>query len=106
MGHLPVDLQYKQAQRECVKLGTEMEVAAQEQVEKVFEQKQQLLDPVLQPPDGILIGCDGITVLHCAGEDMEIKVARMEPVALQGPPPKTERTRRVQPRKGTKKSHE
>jgi hypothetical protein len=100
---LPVDLQYKQAQRECVKLGVEMETREKKQVEKVFEQKQPLQDPTLPAPDAILVGCDGITVPHCAGEDMEIKVARMEPVALQPPPPKTNRKRVVKPRNGAKK---
>lgn len=100
---LPVDLQYKQAQRECVKLGAEMETAVREQVQKVFEEKQPLPDPAIQPPDALLVGCDGITVPHCAGEDMEIKVARMEPVALQPPAPRTGRQRTVKPRQGAKK---
>jgi hypothetical protein len=100
---LPVDLQYKQAQRECLKLGAEMEAAVQSQVQKVFEERQQLPDPAIGAPDALLVGCDGITVPHCAGEDMEIKVARMEPVALQLPPAKPDRKRVVKPRGGAKK---
>lgn len=100
---LPVDLQYKQAQRECLKLGGEMEAAVQEKVQKVFEEKHPLPDPAIRPPDALLVGCDGITVPHCAGEDMEIKVARMEPVALQPPAPTTGRKRTVKPRQGAKK---
>jgi hypothetical protein len=103
---LPVDLQYKQAQRECVKLGAEMEGTEKETVQEVFEQQQLPPDPAIPPPDAVLVCCDGITVPHCAGGDMEIKVARIDRAALQPPPPKTERKRTVKARGGKKASKE
>lgn len=100
---LPVDLQYKQAQRECMKLGAEMEKSVQEKVQEVFEQHQQPVDPAIQPPEAVLVVCDGITVPHCAGEDMEIKVARIDVAALQPPPAKSTKKRILKPRNGVKK---
>lgn len=96
---LPVDLEYKQAQRECVKLGGEMEKEANEEAEHVFEQGQRPEDPKTSPPEAMLVGCDGITTPHCAGEDMEIKVGRVDRAALQPPAKKTNRTKTVRPRR-------
>lgn len=103
---LPVDLQYKQAQRECVKLGAEMERIEAEEIERVFEQRQRPEDPKTPPPEALLVGCDGITTPHCAGEDMEIKVGRVDRAALQPPPKKTDRTRTVKRRRQKKKTKE
>lgn len=100
---LPVDLQYKQAQRECIKIGSHMERAEQEQIHKVFEERQMPGSPNVAPPEAVMIGTDGITVPHCAGEDMEIKVGRVDRVALQPPPAQPTRTRTLKPRRGAEK---
>ncbi len=97
---LPVELQYKQAQRECLKLGAEMEKLEAQEVERVFKHRQRPPDPKMAPPEAVLVGCDGITTPHCAGGDMEIKVGRVDRAALQPPRKKTTRTRTVKPRRG------
>lgn len=95
----PVDLAYKQAQRECIKIGSQMEKSEQQQIHKVFEERQIPDSPAMAAPEAMIIGTDGITVPHCAGEDMEIKVGRIDLVALQPPPPEPTRARTLKPRR-------
>lgn len=89
---LPVDLAYKRAQRECRKLGAEIEAAEKEQVQAVFEVGHAPPPPEESAPEAVQVCVDGITVPQFAGGSMEIKVGRVDLVEMQpAPPPATPR---------------
>jgi len=93
-----VEIAYKQAQREVLRIGEEIEKEADARIQEAFPKKA---NPKL-PWEGVatmVIGCDGITTPHCAGSDMEIKVGRVDVVALQAPPSSSGRQHKRQKRR-------
>lgn len=92
-----VDLEYKQAQREVLRVAAELEEAEDARIAEVFSEEA---NPDL-PWEGVewmVVGTDGITVPHCAGEDMEIKVGRVDVAAFLELPAEPRRARRLRER--------
>jgi len=103
-----VDLEYKQAQREVLRVAGELEEAEDARIAEVFSEEA---NPDL-PWEGVewmVVGTDGITVPHCAGEDMEIKVGRVDVAAFLELPAEPRRARRLrerQEKEGSKRRRE
>jgi hypothetical protein len=98
-----VSIEYKEAQRQCWEIGLELEQQEKTEAQKVFVEKQVPPDPPGPPPEAIIVCADGVTVDHCAGSGMEIKLGRVHRASLQ-PPPQPQRTKTVKPRRRTRSS--
>ena len=94
-----IDIEYKQFQRECQKLGKELEKEAIKETIQVFEEGKQLEYPRNKAPDMVVCSVDGITVEHCAGGAMEIKVGRAFKASIQRAPNKGSTRKKVKKRK-------
>ncbi len=100
---LGIQIEYKQAQRQCLEIGRQLE--AQEEAElKVAFDHMQTPGPIHREnaPEAIIVSVDGVTVSHCAGSSMEIKLGRVYRAGLQAPSPKRHR-RRTRPRRGARR---
>ena len=80
-----VEIEYKQAQRECLKLGYELEQQAIKAAHRVFEEGILPKEDPNNAPDAVVVSLDGVTVEHCAGGAMEIKLGRVYRAHRQAP---------------------
>ena len=105
---LGVRLEYKQAQRDCIKLGETLEAAEAKELEEAFDHRKPLTGAIRREnaPECLVVSVDGVTVKHCAGGSMEIKVGRVFRAGLRDPVAKRRRKRRKRrrrsPRRGGK----
>lgn len=97
---LHLDIEYKEAQRECLKMGKLLEEADQEEIRRVFEDGEEPERPNIEAPEAIQITVDGVTIESCIGGGMEVKLGRVNKFALQPPMPSYKGKEKEEPSTG------